>query len=308
MPSEVPPLSQPCPACPACGYLRAGIAFDARCPECGAEGFDGVATLSGTPRTGHTATLLANGKVLVTGGIQAMPVTPTQLQPIREIVNSTELYDPATDTWTPGPNMATPRAGHSAIVRPNGTVALVGGISWDSNILLGWLPAVRRSMDLYNPTTNTMATGPQMATARSLIDAVDLGNGRYLVAGGINAISIIPFNPGNPTNAAEIYDAVANTWTSVGALATARGNHRGWPLGNGRFLLTGGASGSILSPTPLNSTEIFNAATNTFSAGPAMNFARAGAAEVMNHQGQVQVFGGGTTGGSITASTEWWYF
>ena len=53
MPSEVPPLSQPCPACPACGYLRAGIAFDARCPECGAEGFDGVATLSGTPRTGH---------------------------------------------------------------------------------------------------------------------------------------------------------------------------------------------------------------------------------------------------------------
>jgi hypothetical protein len=260
------------------------------------------------PRTGHTATLLSNGKVLVAGGIQAMPVTPTQLQPIREIVNSTEIYDPASGAWTAGPNMGTPRAGHSAIVRPNGTVALIGGISWDPNFLFGWLPAVRRTIDVYNPATNTTATGPQMATARSLIDPVDLGNDRYLFAGGINAITIIPFNPGNPTAAAEIYDAAANTWTSVGAMATARGNHRGWALGNGRFLLTGGATGSILSPTPLASTEIFDLATNAFTPGPAMSVARAGAAEALIHQGQVQVFGGGTTGGSITASTEWWYF
>lgn len=262
----------------------------------------------GTPRTGHTATLLPNGKVLVTGGIQAMPVTPTQLQPIREIVNTTELYDIATGTWAPGPNMTTPRAGHAAVVRPNGTIALVGGISWDSNFLFGWLPAVRRSIDIYNPTANTIAAGPQMATARSLTDPVDLGNGRFLFAGGINGITIIPLNAGNPTNTAEIYDAVANTWTTVGAMATARGNHRGWALGGGRFLLTGGANGSLLAPTPLNSTEIFDAATNAFTPGPAMNFARAGAAESVNNQGQVQVFGGGTIGGTITASTEWWYF
>lgn len=261
-----------------------------------------------TPRTGHTATLLPSGKVLVTGGIQAMPTTPTQLQPIREIVNSTELYDPATGSWTAGPNMSTPRAGHSAIVRPNGQIALIGGISWDNVIIIGWAPAVRRSMDLYNPTTNAMTTGPQMATARSLIDPVDLGNNRFLFAGGINGITVIPFNPGNPTNAAEIYDATANTWTTVAPMATARGNHRGWPIGNGRFVLTGGANGSILSPTPLNSTEIFDVATNAFTPGPAMAFARAGAAETINHQGQVQVFGGGTTGNTITASTEWWYF
>jgi hypothetical protein len=262
----------------------------------------------GTPRTGHTATLLPNGKVLVTGGIQAMPVTPTQLQPIREIVNSTEIYDPATGAWTAGPNMSTPRAGHSAIVRPNGQVALVGGISWDANLLFGWLPAVRRSIDLYNPTTNTIAVGPQMATARSLIDPVDLGGDRWLFAGGINGITIIPFNPGNPTAAAEIYNAAANTWTAVGAMATARGNHRGWALGNGRFLLAGGANGSILSPTPLASTEVFDPATNLFTPGPAMSVPRAGAAETTTHQGQIQVFGGGSTGGTITASTEWWYF
>jgi len=266
-----------------------------------------VASL-GTPRMGHTATLLANGKVLVTGGIQAMPVTPTQLEPIHQTVNTTEIYDPATDVWTPGPNLLTPRAGHAALVRPDGKVLLAGGISWDNNIILGWVPAVRRSCDLYDPAANTVAAAPQMANARSLIDPVDLGNDRWLFAGGIAGITIIPWNPGNPTATAEIYNAATNTWTTVGSMAAARGNHKGWRLANGNVVLAGGASGSMLSPTPLASTEVFSPATNTFSPGPAMNFARAGAAEFDTPQGQVHLFGGATTGTTISASCEWYYF
>ncbi|MCU0862177.1 MAG: kelch repeat-containing protein [Planctomycetes bacterium] len=272
-----------------------------------ADSFVPVASM-GTPRTGHTATLLPNGKVLVTGGIQAMPVTPTQLQPIREIVATTELYDPATNTWAPGPNLGTPRAGHIAITRPDGRVLFAGGISWDSNILFGWLPAVRRSCDLYDPVANTFAPAPQMAVARSLIDAVDLGGGKWLLAGGINGITIIPFNPGNPTASAEIYDAIANTWTTVGPMATARGNQKGWPIGNGRFLLAGGANGSILSPTALSSTEIFSTATNTFSAGPPLSTSRAGAAAFLTPSGQLQLFGGASTGATISNTTEWYFF
>lgn len=262
----------------------------------------------GTPRMGQTATLLGNGKVLVTGGIQAMPTTPTQLEPIRQTVNTTELYDPATDTWTPGPNLLTPRVGHAAIVRPDGKVLLAGGISWDTNILLGWVPAVRRSCDLYDPVTNTIVAAPMMANARSLIDPVHLGNDRWLFAGGIAGITIIPWNPGNPTATAEIYNAAANTWTTVGSMATARGNHKAWRLANGNVLLAGGANGSVLSPTPLSSTEIFSPATNTFAAGPAMVFARAGAAAFKTTQGQMQLFGGANTGTTISASCEWYYY
>jgi Galactose oxidase, central domain/Kelch motif len=272
-----------------------------------ADTFTAVAPM-GTPRTGHTATLLSNGRVLVTGGIQAMPVTPTQLQPIREIVATTEIYDPVTNTWAAGPNLATPRAGHVAITRPDGRVLFAGGISWDPNILFGWLPAVRRSCDLYNPANNTMGTAPQMAVARSLIDPVDLGSGRWLLAGGINGITIIPFNPGNPTAAAEIYDAVANTWTTVGSMATARGNQKGWAIGNGQFLLAGGANGSILSPTALSSTEIFSTATNTFGPGPALSTPRAGAAAFPTPHGQVQLFGGASSGTTISNTTEWYFF
>ncbi len=269
--------------------------------------FVSVASL-GTPRMGHTATLLANGKVLVTGGIQAMPVTPTQLEPIHQTVRTTELYDPATNVWTPGPNLLTPRAGHAAVTRPDGKVLLAGGISWDTNIILGWVPAVRRSCDLYDPAANTVAAAPQMANARSLIDPVDLGNDRWLFAGGIAGITIIPWNPGNPTATAEIYNAVTNTWTTVGSMASARGNHKGWRLANGDVVLAGGASGSMLSPTPLGSTEVFSPTTNTFSPGPAMNFARAGAAEFHTPQGQVHLFGGATTGTTISASCEWYFF
>jgi hypothetical protein len=260
----------------------------------------------GTPRMGHTATLLANGKVLVTGGIQAMPTTPTQLEPIHQTVASTELFDPAAGTWTPGPNLTTPRVGHVPFVRPDGKVMLAGGISWDSIIIIGWLPAVRRSCDLYDPVANTIVAAPQMNVARSLIDAQPLGAGRWLLAGGISALSLA--SPGTPTATAEIYDAAANTWTNVGSMATARGNHRSWDLGLGRHLLAGGANGTVLSPTALSSCEIFSTTTNTFTPGPAMNHARAGAAAFKTPHGQMQLFGGATTGGVITASTEWYYF
>ncbi|MBM4060309.1 MAG: hypothetical protein FJ265_04300 [Planctomycetes bacterium] len=258
------------------------------------------------PRMGHTATLLANGRVFVTGGLRAMTVTPTQLSAIRDATDATEFYDPVTNTWTAGPNLRTPRAAHAAFTRPDGKVLLAGGISWDSVIIIGWLPAVRSSCDLYDPVANTIAAGPSMVGPRSMVDPVDLGNGRWLLAGGISALTLTNF--GTPTGAAEVYDAVANTWTAVGSMATARGNHKGWALGNGRFLLAGGANGTILNPVPLQSTEIFATATNSFSAGPALTSARAGAAMFLTPQGQVQLFGGATSGGSISNTTEWYYF
>lgn len=258
------------------------------------------------PRMGHTATLLANGRVLVTGGLQAMTVVPTALSAVRDATAATELYDPATNTWVAGPNLRTPRAAHFAIQRPDGRVLLAGGISWDNVIIIGWLPAVRSSTDLYDPVANTISAGPTMASPRSTIEPVALDNHRWLVAGGISSLTLT--NLGTPTNTAEIYNAVTNTWTTVGSMATARGNHQGWALGGGRYLLAGGANGTILSPVPLQSSEIFDTATNTFTAGPPMSIPRAGAAKFATPHGQIQLFGGATSTGGATNSTEWYYF
>ncbi|MCB9879091.1 MAG: hypothetical protein H6835_15960 [Planctomycetes bacterium] len=271
-----------------------------------ADTFTPVSSMA-TARMGHTATLLADGRVFVSGGIQAMPITPTQLEPIHQTVASSEFYDPLTDAWTPGPNLSKPRAGHVALERPDGKLLLCGGISWDPQIIIGWAPTVRSTCDLFDPVANTITAGPAMHTARALADPVEISPGRWLLAGGMNGLSIIPYNPGNPTAAAEIYDANTNSWTSVGPMATARANHKGWAIGNGRILLAGGGANSILSPTPLSSTEIFDTATNTFSPGPALNSERAGATAIRTAQGQMMLLGG-AAGTAITRTTEWYFF
>lgn len=269
-----------------------------------ADTFTAVAPML-SPRAGHTATLLGDGRVLVTGGLDAMTVTPSPAYAIFDTVSSTEIYNPTTNAWTAGPNMRTPRVGHVAILRPNGSVMLAGGISWDDFILFQ-LPTVRSNTDIYTPSNNSMAAGPSMATARSLIDAVPLGNDRWLLAGGISSLSLTSL--GTPTAAAEIYDAAANTWTGAGSMATARGNHRGFALGGGRFLAVGGANGTILSPVPVATGEVYDVGTNTWSPGPSLTIPRAGAAAFLTRRGQVHVIGGGTTSGVIARSSEWYFF
>jgi len=73
-------------------------------------------------------------------------------------------------------------------------------------------------------------------------------------------------------------------------------------------LLAGGGDGSILSPSPLSSTEIFDPATNTFSPGPSMNLPRAAAGILRMPQGQVFLFGGADSGQTVTNTTEWYFF
>lgn len=62
----------------------------------------------------HTATRLANGRVLLVGG---------------DAGESTELYDPAWGTWTQGPELRAPRRRHAAALLEDGTVLVVGGAS-----------------------------------------------------------------------------------------------------------------------------------------------------------------------------------
>lgn len=257
-------------------------------------------------RMGHTATLLGDGRVFVSGGLENVTTTPTPLSAVRDATDTTEIYDPVTDSWTPGPNMSVPRAAHVPIPRPDGTILLAGGISWYPVIIIGWLPTVEDTCDVYDPATNTISAGPSMAGSRSFIEPIDLGNDRWLLAGGIGSLTLT--NLGTPTASAEIYDAVADSWTTVGPLAAARGYHKGWALGNGEFMLAGGAAGNILTPVPLDSVEVFSLATNTFTPGPSLNAPRAAPAVFLTPHGQIQLFGGGSTNNMITNTTEFYYF
>jgi hypothetical protein len=114
-----------------------------------------------TARDFHTATLLPNRQVLVTGGSGD---------------TSAELYDPATGTWTATGSLAIARYFHTATLLPNGQVLVAGG----DNIQGTYYP----SAELYDPATGTWTATGSMANARAVHTATLLPNGQVLVAGG----------------------------------------------------------------------------------------------------------------------------
>lgn len=74
-------------------------------------------------RSNHTLTLLADGRVLAAGGIEFLG------EGDYVALSTTEIFDPDTNTWSPGPELSQPRANHSATLMPDGSVLIVGGIS-----------------------------------------------------------------------------------------------------------------------------------------------------------------------------------
>ena len=279
-------------------------------PQAGCEIYDPVAdqfvlaAQMHVPRMGHTAVKLSDGKVLVSGGFQALNVMPTQLNALFDIVDSIEIYDPATDTWTLGPDMSEPKAGHLMMRRPNGQVLLAGGISWLS-LPTTLAPYASRFCDIYDPVTNTISAGPSMAVPHALCDPADIGNDRWLVAGGMTSMTLL--TPGVSTGVAEIYDAVANTWSPAGSMSTVRCTHKTIPIGNGKWMAVGGGNGTIDTITPLASCEIYDSATNSWSAGPSLGAPRGAAAIAEMPSGQAFLMGGSSTLGNVLISTEWFY-
>lgn len=90
-------------------------------------------------RTGHKATKLLDGKILVTGGHNSPPG-----------LNSCEIFNPMTGKWVEAASMNIPRYTHSATLLLNGNVLIMGGKnSFDP--LSPWL----NSCEIYNPVSNT---------------------------------------------------------------------------------------------------------------------------------------------------------
>jgi choice-of-anchor C domain-containing protein len=132
-----------------------------------------------TARYGHTATLLADGRVLVAGGYGTYG----------DYLASAELFNPATGTWSPTGSLATGRSSHTATLLKDGRVLVAGG--YDGTYL--------NSAELFNPATGAWSAADSLTLARRSHTATRLRDGRVLTAGGVVV-------PPNHLVSAELHD------------------------------------------------------------------------------------------------------
>lgn len=179
------------------------------------------------------AVKLANGKVLVVGGIGGTGYT-----------GAADLYDPATDTWTTLPQMLAARADSSATLLADGRVLVAGGDSSNS--------ASQASAELYDPVANTWTATGSMSVARTRHSASLLPNGKVLAIGGYQTAT-------QYSQTAELYDPATGTWSLMATpLSTPRAQHGAQLLaGGGAVLLIGGIGGPSGAAHQLTSAELF---------------------------------------------------
>jgi hypothetical protein len=258
--------------------LRSAELYD---PSTGA--FAAIGELT-EPRAYHTATLLPDGRVLITGG-------QTFNQFDRGAVGSAEIYDPNSGKFTATGPMVAARLYHTAVLLGNGKVLIISGAEWrNSNT------AIDLRAELYDPTSGTFAaTGTPVSVNPPTGDdfvsptATLLQDGRVLVT-WTSAL-------------AELYDPRAGTFSPTGSMIAGRAYEGGTQtlLANGTVLVAGGAdSGAI------DSAEVYEPSTGTFRLTGKMTTRRYRHTATLLRDGTVLTTGGNQEGwGALDRSDQY---
>jgi large repetitive protein len=240
------------------------------------------------PRGNHGAALAGNGKVLVAGGDDHVLNFFTEpncgLGLSLGAIASAEVYDPATLSWTLAPPMSAPRADFDLVRLSDGRVLAAGGA--DSN-----------GAEIYDPSTNAWTPAGTLRSGHAGAAYTRLPDGRVLVAGG-NFGAIWPFCDSN----AEIYDPGTNAWTSTDPMSVTRRSATATVVrmadGSRRVLVAGGFDNR--SGTVLSTAELYDPATNAWTATGSMDASRFGhTATLLTASGKVLVTGGRNAGGNL---------
>src|SRR5262249_26034988 len=118
-------------------------------------------------RSGATASLLQDGRVLIAGGDNS--ASPS---------NTIEIFDPFSENFTFAGTLSSARTKHAMAVLADGRVLIVGGFGGTNPVA---------SSDIFDPSSGNVTAGPSLATARYGHSATTLLNGQVAVIGGAGA-------------------------------------------------------------------------------------------------------------------------
>jgi hypothetical protein len=196
-----------------------------------------TAPMSST-RLAHAISLLDDGRVLVSGGFATWQNAASQFTAtLNTVQDSTEIYDPATDTWSPGPVMASRRAGHTQTRLPDGRILIVAGVNGgittpyplSPNVMIQ-IPLFTPSCEYFDPATNALSPAPGIPVTNPLPNnqfgrgfhaASLLPNGDVLVTGG--AATIGQYNVAACTNDCRVL--TPSGWVQTASLSTGVAFH-----------------------------------------------------------------------------------
>jgi hypothetical protein len=223
-------------------------------------------------RSGHTATLLKNGKVLIVGGWTGR----------YDLRGSAEIYDPAANTFTPTGNLVIERAGNTATLLADGRVLVAGGEDRQENAIV--------NAEIYDPATGKFTATGGMADPRGAHTATALRDGRVLIVGGGSG----HYPSQNVYRTAELYDPATGKFSSAGQMSVGRHKHAAILLRSGKVLIVGGSDNRDWHGE-YASAEIYDPVSRTFIVTGAMNTSRfkLPAAVALLSNGRVLVAGGG---------------
>lgn len=244
-------------------------------------------------RSAHAAAALADGRVLLVGGLRG---APSQLD-FDAFVAEVELFDPETERFEQGAALTTVRSHASATRVADGRVVVLGGTTLDANTLT--IPAL--PIEVWDPASESFSGAGELPSGGVLfhcavplgndvlvidecspgdcaplrvspddgptalggtptleygldVDCAPLSDGRVLLAGGLDLM-------GAPVSYVEIYDPASQSFEMVGPMSAAYGYQtKLLALDNGDVLLLGGAVegplGQIYSPSTGEFTEV----------------------------------------------------
>ena len=214
----------------------------------------------------HTATLLPDGRVLITGGFREEGTSEIAIA-------NAEIFDPETNSFIPTGDLHEARSSHTATLLPNGLVLIVGG--WGVNGRLA-------SAELYDPQRGEFRYAASLSAPRASMTATLLENGLVLIAGGDSARN-------TPQFASEIYDPAADTFLPGPNLNQGRSAHTATVLNDGRVLLSGGRANN---DQVLAGAEIYDPQTGAFTLTGSMATPRHKHAALLLADGNVLLLGG----------------
>lgn len=182
------------------------------------------------PRIAFAAVQLADGRVLVTGG----------LNDIDQSYSSAYVYQPANETWTKVGLMETARTSPAAALLPDGRVLVAGGYFHHAPSI-GSAPDVNATLASYRP-------GESVHERPGLAD-------------------LVPWNVGAAMATAVLFDPATGTWEATGPMTFARDQAAIATLSDGRVLVVGSdTDGSVtVDDGAVDSAELYDPATERFT-------------------------------------------